>query len=195
MKNISHTHLNVASILWLVHTHIYTLWMMLIVKINSTDYENERHCHTKIQMNIVWSMAGVCLCGLLMHEQRTGERGENQNGQKEGKNKKKLSEEQWLRTAFEIKITIRRSISFSALQNHSIVFPPDLRTVPGVLLPPPGVPGPPVPAFFVSRLLKKLANTPSLVWPAQHIGTRDQHIAEMTEQWPVVTGTTYPTVA
>lgn len=45
---------------------------------------------------------------------------------------------------------------------------PDLRTVPGVLLPPPGVPGPPVPAFLVSRLLKKLASTPSLVWPAKH---------------------------
>lgn len=40
---------------------------------------------------------------------------------------------------------------------------PDLRTVPGVLLPPPGVPGPPAPAFLVSRLLKKLASTPSLV--------------------------------
>lgn len=47
-------------------------------------------------------------------------------------------------------------------------FSPDLRTVPGVLLPPPGVPGPPDPAFFVSRLLKKLASTPSLVWPAEH---------------------------
>lgn len=42
-------------------------------------------------------------------------------------------------------------------------FSPDFRTVPGVLLPPPGVPGAPVPAFFVSRLLKKLASTPSLV--------------------------------
>lgn len=40
---------------------------------------------------------------------------------------------------------------------------PDLRTVPGVLLPPPGVPVAPVPDFFVSRLLKKLASTPSLV--------------------------------
>lgn len=40
---------------------------------------------------------------------------------------------------------------------------PDLRTVPGVLFPPPGVPVAPVPDFFVSRLLKKLASTPSLV--------------------------------
>lgn len=42
---------------------------------------------------------------------------------------------------------------------------PDLRTVPGVLLPPPvgWPPGPGEPAFLVSRLLKKLASTPSLV--------------------------------
>lgn len=42
---------------------------------------------------------------------------------------------------------------------------PDLRTVPGVLLPPPAgwPPGPGEPAFLVNRLLKKLASTPSLV--------------------------------
>lgn len=42
---------------------------------------------------------------------------------------------------------------------------PDLRTVPGVLLPPPvgWPPGPGEPAFLVKRLLKKLARTPSLV--------------------------------
>lgn len=55
---------------------------------------------------------------------------------------------------------LERKLSF---RSQFLGFSPDLRTVPGVLLPPPGVPVAPVPDFFVSRLLKKLASTPSLV--------------------------------
>lgn len=90
------------------------------------------------------------------------------------------------------------SIFFLFQQNQSVVtmceFSPDLRTVPGVLLPPPGVPGPPVPAFFVSRLLKKLANTPSLVWPAAYRDkswkkTKNTHMhthKAVTQSWVAV---------
>lgn len=42
---------------------------------------------------------------------------------------------------------------------------PDFLTVPGVLFPVTFPPGPGLPLFLLSRLLKKLARTPSLVWP------------------------------
>lgn len=63
----------------------------------------------------------------------------------------------------ETGVAMTAAVLAGNVNSQLLGFSPDLRTVPGVLFPPPGVPVAPVPDFFVSRLLKKLASTPSLV--------------------------------